>query len=205
MPSSSACGERDVADRPVDDGLHGAAVEERLDERERGPADGQAPEHERAVESRRSTRARARGPARYGRAARVCSRRRAAGSRPARSWNRSLSISSERRSRTCSTVRPRQRRNADRPRRVAPSVVRAGPASLALVPRSSARPASRNCAEGAVDERPRARVDAADLPGRAQRLCDRPAVCGSLAEETERGPLRQRGLCAGRTRHRGGQ
>ena len=67
-----------------------------------------------------------------------------AGSTPARSWKSSFSISSERRSRTCSTgaAAPAPRTPA-RPRRVGPSVVRAGPASLALVPRTSTRPASR--------------------------------------------------------------
>ncbi len=59
----------DVADRPVDDGLDRAAVEERLDERERGAGDGQPPEHERAVEPVDRLRADARAPAPCGRGA----------------------------------------------------------------------------------------------------------------------------------------
>ena len=52
-------------------------------------------------------------------------------------------MSSERRSRTCSTGVPRQRRKAVRPRLVAASVVRAGPSSLDVVPLASTCPLSR--------------------------------------------------------------
>ena len=49
-------------------------------------------------------------------------------------------MSSDRRSRTCAAGLVRQRLNLARPRRVAPRMVRAGPASLVVVPLTSASP-----------------------------------------------------------------
>ena len=85
-------------------------------------------------------------------------------------------MSSERRSRTCSTGVPRQRRKAVRPRLVAPSVVATGPTSLDVVPLASTSPLSRSSAERAIHERTRARVDLPDLTLGRQVARDRPAM-----------------------------
>ena len=131
---------------------------------------------------------------------RACSRSSGAGSRPARSWKSSLSISSERRSRTCSTAgrasartprgpSRRAERRAGRARRRSCSC----PAPRRGPPRAAAAARGRR-AVACTSRRDRSRR-------RAERLRDRPAVCRRLAEEPERGPLRERRLRARRTAH----
>ena len=94
----------------------------------------------------------------------VCARRSGAASSFARSWKRSLSMRAERRSRTCSTGVRRHRPKAARPRRVAPSVVRAGPVSLVVVPRRLHEPGFSELGERSIGQRARRGVDPATAP-----------------------------------------
>ena len=136
----------DVADRSVDDRLRrfGCRAAPR---RRRGPRARPTAARARAFGRIRLRSASWRSSARSVRASAIaCSRRSGAGSRPARSWKRSFSISSERRSRTCSTgaAAPALERRAAAPRRAERRPGRPGVARV--VPRVSARPASRSCA-----------------------------------------------------------
>ena len=167
---------RDDADRSVDDGLDRPLVEERLDERERRSDDGEPPEDERPVERRRRAQLPLERELRRGRGMQPA-RAAALRDRCPRGRGRGASASAPTAGR--GRARPaesRHVRNAARPRRVGASVVRSGPASLAAVPRSSTRPASRSCAERAIHERSRAGVDATDLAVGRQLARDRPPV-----------------------------